>query len=75
MPHRVGMLYLIMSDRPDTFVDVESVWQRRMEALRQHRSLGRDHPDLDSFFRRIAGELGSGAGCRLAEGFRRLAPT
>ncbi len=74
-PHRTGMLYLIMSDRPDTFVDVESVWHRRMEALRQHRSQGRDHADMEGFFRRIAGELGARAGCRLAEGFRRLAPT
>ncbi len=74
-PHRVEMLYLIMSDRPDAFVDVEPVWDRRMGALRQHRSQGRDHPDVEGFFRRIAGELGAKGGCRLAEGFRRLPPT
>ena len=74
-PHRVGMLYLIMSDRPDVFVDVEPVWETRLRALRQHASQGRDHPDTDGFFRRIAGELGAKGGCRLAEGFRRLPPT
>ncbi len=74
-PHRVQMLYLIMSDRPDVFVDVEPVWETRMQALRQHRSQGRDHPDMEGFFRRIAGELGTKGGCRLAEGFRRLPPT
>ncbi len=73
-PHRVEMLYLIMSDRPDTFVDVEPVWDQRMAALRQHRSQGRDHPGLEGFFRGIAGVLGTSGGCRLAEGFRRLAP-
>lgn len=73
--HRVGMLYLIMSDRPDTFVDVEPVLERRMAALREHRSQGRDQPEMESFFRRIAGELGSQAGYRYAEGFRALAPT
>ncbi len=74
-PHRAGMLYLIMSDRPDTFVDVEPVWERRMAALRRHRSQGRDDVEMEGFFRRIAGDLGARAGCRLAEGFRRLAPT
>ncbi len=54
-PHRVEMLYLIMSDKPVT--------------------QGRDHPDMDDFFRRIAGELGDKGSCRLAEGFRRLPPT
>lgn len=74
-PHRPEMLYLVMSDRPDVFVDVEPVWQTRMVALRQHASQGRDHPDVEVFFRRIAGELGARGGCRLAEGFRRLPPS
>lgn len=74
-PHRVEMLYLIMSDRPDTFVDIEPVWERRMEALRQHTSQGRDHPDMEAFFRRVTAELGMKSGYQRAEGFRRLAPT
>lgn len=74
-PHRVEMLYLIMSDQPDAFVDIEPVWDRRMAALRQHVTQGRDHPDMEPFFRRIASELGAKAGHRLAEGFRRLPPT
>ncbi len=73
--HRVEMLYLIMSDRPDVFVDIEPVWEMRMTALRQHASQGRDHPELEGFFRRIAGELGAKGNYRLAEGFRRLPPT
>lgn len=75
IPHRVEMLYLIMSDQPDVFVDIEPVWETRMTALRQHVSQGRDHPDMERFFRRIAGELGAKGGCQLAEGFRRLPPT
>ncbi len=74
-PHRPEMLHLVMSDRPDVFVDVESVWDRRMQALRQHASQGRDRPEVEGFFRRIAGELGAKGGCRLAEGFRRLPPS
>lgn len=74
-PHRVEMLYLVMSDAPDVFVNVEPVWEQRMEALRQHVSQERDHPDMEEFFRRIAGELGAKEKYRLAEGFRRLPPT
>ncbi len=74
-PHRVEMLYLIMSDRPDVFVDIEPVWEKRMRALRQHVSQGRDDPDMDTVFRRIAGDLGSRGGYTLAEGFRQLPPS
>jgi LmbE family N-acetylglucosaminyl deacetylase len=74
-PHRVEMLYLIMSDKPDVFVDIEPVWAQRMEALHQHRSQGRDRPGVEDFFRQIAADLGGKAGYRLAEGFRRLPPT
>ena len=63
-----------MSDRPDAFVDVEPVWETRMATLRRHASQGRDHPDMEGFFPRIAGELGAKGGCRLAEGFRKLPP-
>ncbi len=74
-PHRVEMLYLIMSDQPDVFIDIAPVWDTRLAALRQHRSQGRDQSDMEGFFRRIARDLGARGGCALAEGFRRLAPT
>ena len=57
------------------FVDVEPVWESRMAALRQHTSQGRDHPDMEPFFRRITRELGEKGGYAYAEGFRRLPPT
>jgi LmbE family N-acetylglucosaminyl deacetylase len=74
-PHRVEMLFLIMSDRPDVFMDVGPVWEKRMHALRQHVSQGRDDPAMEAFFRRIAGDLGTMGGYALAEGFRQLPPT
>lgn len=73
--HKVDMLMLIMSDAPDVFVDIEHVFQQRMEALRQHITQGRDNPDTEEFFRGIAGELGARNGYQLAEAFRRLPPT
>ena len=73
--HKVHMLMLIMSGAPDVFIDIEPVFKRRMEALRQHVSQGRDRPELDTFFYKIASRLGERGGYSLAEGFRRLSPT
>ncbi len=68
-------MHIRMSDRPDVFVDIEPVWEKRMRALRQHVSQSRDDPDMDTAFRRIAGDLGTLGGHALAEGFRRLPPS
>lgn len=73
--HRPEVLMLIMSQEPDVFVDIEPVFTLRMQALRQHVTQGRDRPEQEALFRRITGELGRRGGYRLAEGFRRLAPS
>jgi LmbE family N-acetylglucosaminyl deacetylase len=73
--HKADMLMLIMSGSPDVFVDIEAVFARRMQALRQHVTQGRDRPELEAYFRRIARQLGERGGYALAEGFRRLPPT
>ena len=73
--HKVDMLMLIMSGVPDLFVDIEPVFERRMRALRQHVSQGRDRPEVHPFFYKIAQQLGERGGYVLAEGFRRLPPT
>ncbi|MBI3741821.1 MAG: PIG-L family deacetylase [Chloroflexi bacterium] len=73
--HKLDMLMLIMSGAPDVFVDIEAVFDRRIQALRQYKTQGRDRPEVDAFFRRIARQLGEHADYTLAEGFRRLAPT
>lgn len=74
-PHRVEMLFLIMSSQPDVFVDIAPVWEQKLAALRQHESQGRHRPEVEPFFARIAGQLGRQGGYERAEGFRRLAPT
>lgn len=73
--HRPEVLMLIMSQEPDVFVDIEPVFTLRMQALRQHVTQGRDRPEQEALFQHIAGELGLRGGYRLAEGFRRLAPS
>jgi len=54
----------------DTFVDISSVWERKVEALKAHRSQGA-HQWI-ARLRHAAELLGAAAGCPLAEGFRRL---
>ena len=69
------VLYLIMSSEPDVFVDIAPTWSTKWEAVRQHRSQGRDAEGMHDFFATIARNLGTLAGLDLAEGFRRLLPT
>jgi len=73
--HKVDMLMLIMSGAPDVFVDIESVFERRMAALQQHVTQGRHRREVQPFFYQVAHQLGARGGYRLAEGFRQLPPT
>lgn len=74
-PHKPDALYFIMSQQPDTFVEITRVWEVKMEAVRMHESQGRHLPGVEPFFRHIAEQLGARAGVPMAEGFRRLLPT
>lgn len=74
-PHKPGSLYLMMSQNPDTFVDITTWWERKMEAVHLYRSQGRHLPEVEPFFRRIAEDLGRRAGCPMAEAYRRLLPS
>lgn len=73
--HKPKTLYFIMSQQPDTFVDISQVWKQKMAAVRVYESQGRHLPGVEPFFHGIAAELGTKAGVKLAEGFRRLVPS
>lgn len=74
-PHKPEQLYFIMSQRPDTFVDVGQVWAQKMDAVHLYKSQGRHLPEVEPFFLRIAKELGAKVRVDLAEGFRCLTPS
>lgn len=74
-PHKPDALYFSMSQRPDTFVDIGSVWETKMAAVHIYQSQGRHLQGVEPFFRRIAEQLGARAGLSMAEGFRRLMPS
>lgn len=73
--HKPEQLYFIMSQRPDTFVDISQVWAQKMNAVHLYKSQGRDLPEVEPFFQGIAQKLGAQAGLDLAEGFRWLEPS
>ena len=74
-PHKPDCLYLIMSQHPNVFVNIASIWAQKITAIQVHQSQGRHLPGVETFFRKIAWQLGHGHGLALAEGFRRLLPT
>lgn len=75
LPHKPEQLYFIMSQSPNTFVDIAQVWAQKMNAVHLYQSQGRHLPEVEPFFRRIAKELGAKVRVDLAESFRRLAPS
>lgn len=74
-PHKPERLLCVMSDRPNLFVDIAGVVDRKWAATREHRSQGRHQSGMEAFFRGIAAEQGRLAGCALAEGYWELLPT
>lgn len=72
--HKPEVIYLIMSQHPDAFVDIAPVWEQKMRAVQTFESQGRHLPEVPAFFRGIAEDLGQEADMELAEGFRTLLP-
>jgi LmbE family N-acetylglucosaminyl deacetylase len=71
-PHRVREILLIMSDHIDHVVDISSVFDRKVRAVREHASQFGRHPDLEGFLRGLATRAGQPFGVPLAESFKRL---
>jgi LmbE family N-acetylglucosaminyl deacetylase len=69
-PHTASALYLVMSDSPDCCVDIGDTFATKVAAIREHCSQWGQHPDLESFFRRMAEKAGARWGVPLAEPFR-----
>jgi LmbE family N-acetylglucosaminyl deacetylase len=73
-PHKVEELYVSGVDNPDTFVDITDYIEKKIEALRCHRSQVRD-ADGEAFAARIramAARTGERFGVPFAEAFQRI---
>jgi len=72
-PHQVGTIYLSGTLEPDTWEDISTTVDRKVEALRCHRSQVGDELDLvGEVVRRRASSAGAEGGLTHAESFRVL---
>jgi len=72
--HRVNEVLLAGTDQADYYVDVSAFLGKKIEALQEHKSQIGQAPvkELRKRLRARMAETGKQAGCKLAEGFRRL---
>jgi LmbE family N-acetylglucosaminyl deacetylase len=68
--HKVRRLYLFWSDESDTWVDISTTIERKIDALRAHASQIHDVDGLAARIRSWAAEEGAGIGAAAAEGLR-----
>ncbi len=73
-PHGVREALLAGTDQPDYYVDVSDFFDKKIQALRRHKSqIGRYPPrELRKRVRERMAEVGKEAGYKLAEAFRRI---
>ncbi len=69
-PHDVGRLYLFWTNQPNTWVDVTTTIDRKIDALKAHRSQIEDPESLAERIRGWASEVGVTIGAASAEAFR-----
>src|SRR3972149_1038314 len=73
-PHKVGELYISGTESSDTVVDISGYIDRKIEALRCHRSQmqNADTPDFAERFKMNAARSGEPFGVSMAGAFRRI---
>jgi LmbE family N-acetylglucosaminyl deacetylase len=71
-PYRVRHILVASTDQPDTWIDIESTLELKIEALRQHVSQFDGRRDFESMVREWALETGAAAGLPYAEAYRSI---
>lgn len=69
-PHKVRRVYAFWSNRPDAWVDIGGVLERKLDALRAHASQIRDPDGLATRIRAWMAEEGAPIGVAAAEALR-----
>jgi LmbE family N-acetylglucosaminyl deacetylase len=72
-PHKVDQVWLTGSRAPDVWVDIAPTFERKLSALREHRSQIHDPDGLEARVRARAAAAAEGHGMELAEAFKRIA--
>ena len=71
-PHQVSQVLLTSFDNPNFFVDITSTIDKKLQALKCHRSQIGNFPNLEKRIRDLASSLGKLAKTKYAEGFKRI---
>ena len=71
-PHAISAMFLFMTERPDVFVDIGPVFQKKISAISRHQSQWKNHPDLEGQFRTLAHNTGKAKSIDLAEAFKQV---
>ena len=71
-PHRVAQVLISSTTEPDTWIDITSTIDLKIEALRQHASQFPNGWDPKDLLREWGSENGKEIGVRYAEAFRRI---
>lgn len=71
-PHRVKEVCFFATNKPNTFVDISKTIEKKLEALRQHKSQINDWKRVEKMIRDWAKTVGKKAKMNYAEGFRRV---
>jgi len=71
-PHKVREIWLWGTEHPNEVVDITAVMDRKIEALRQHRSQFPDFAAVEQRLRERSRLLGEPHGFEYAEAFRRV---
>ena len=69
-PHKVAELWLYGSENPDTFIDISDTFERKIDALKAHKSQVGTAETLEQRMRDRAAELGKERGIPMAEAFK-----
>jgi LmbE family N-acetylglucosaminyl deacetylase len=70
-PHRVRQVYVGGTEKPNVWIDISDTLDRKIEALRQHKSQMGDW-DPSEMIRNWSAETGKDKGLAHAESFRRI---
>lgn len=71
-PHKVLDIYLFGTSEPDTWIDIADVFDKKVEALRCHKTQIRNPEELEQRIRERAKQAAEGQNMELAEAFCRI---
>ena len=71
-PHRINESWFYATDKPNVFVDISGMINKKLEALKQHKSQIIDFKEIEQRIKSWGRKFGERAKVKYAEGFRKV---